>query len=109
MEEAAEERTTRMFRNIEWLNLIGNVSPMLGLLGTVLGMLLMFMEFTGGTVDINKVSGKIGIALVTTLLGLSVAIPATSAYAILRERIETLTDEALAVSQELIVHFRSGK
>ena len=44
MEEAAEEKTTQMFRSIEWLNLIGNIGPMLGLLGTVWGMIGAFFK-----------------------------------------------------------------
>ena len=42
MEESAEQRTTQMLRSIEWLNLIGNIGPMLGLLGTVWGMIGAF-------------------------------------------------------------------
>ena len=42
MEESAEERTTKYLRQIEWLNLIGNISPMLGLLGTVWGFFMGF-------------------------------------------------------------------
>ncbi|HOF17935.1 MAG TPA: MotA/TolQ/ExbB proton channel family protein, partial [Phycisphaerae bacterium] len=51
MEEAAEERTTKLLRKIEWLNLFGNVSPMLGLMGTVWGMIMAFFQIVekGGT------------------------------------------------------------
>ena len=108
MEETAEEHTTKMLRSIEWLNLIGNVSPMLGLLGTVLGMLLMFIKF-GTETDANEMGAKIGIALVTTLLGLGVAIPALSGYAILRNRVDALSSEAMSASQDLISNFRPGK
>ncbi len=109
MEEAAEERTTKMLRSIEWLNLIGNISPMLGLMGTVLGMLLMFLTFGTEGVQAEAMGEKIGIALVTTLLGLGVAIPALAVYGALRNRIDALTSEAMVVSQELISGFRPSK
>ena len=109
MEEAAEERTTKMLRSLEWLNLIGNISPMLGLLGTVLGMLLMFLSFGEAGVDAESLGRNIGIALVTTLLGLSVAIPALAAYGIMRNRIDSLTSEAMVASQDLLASFRPAK
>ncbi|MDY6914010.1 MAG: MotA/TolQ/ExbB proton channel family protein [Planctomycetota bacterium] len=111
MEEASEERTTKLLRHIEWLNLLGNIGPMLGLLGTVWGMIQAFFKIVekGGMPDPKALAGSIGIALVTTLLGLGVAIPALSVYSIMRSRIDTLTSEAMVVSQELISNFRPGK
>lgn len=111
MEEATEERTTKLLRKIEWLNLIGNIGPMLGLLGTVWGMIQAFFSIVekGGTPDPADFAGAIGVALVTTLLGLSVAIPALTIYAIMRNRIDALSSEALMVAQELISGFRPGK
>jgi len=110
MEEAAEERTTKLLRSIEWLNLIGNIGPMLGLLGTVWGMIRAFLKILeiGGMPDPGKLAGDIGIALVTTLLGLSVAIPALSVFAIMRNRIDALTSEAMVIGQQLIANFRPG-
>lgn len=111
MEEASEERTTKFLRGIEWLNLIGNIGPMLGLLGTVWGMIRVFFTIVGegGMPDPAKLAGGVGVALVTTLLGLGVAIPALAAYAILRNRIDALTSEAMVASQDLISAFRPGK
>ena len=108
MEEAAEERTTKFLRQIEWLNLIGNISPMLGLFGTVWGMILAFQTLasSGGTADPSELSGSIGIALVTTLLGLAIAIPALAVYAIMRNRVDSLTSEAMVAAQDLISTFR---
>ena len=104
MEEAAEERTTSLLRGIEWLNLIGNIGPMLGLLGTVWGMINVFFQIVskGGMPEPARLAEGIGVALVTTLLGLSVAIPALSVFAIMRNRIDALTSEAMVASQELI-------
>ncbi len=112
MEEASEELTTKLLRKIEWLNLIGNIGPMLGLLGTVWGMIQAFFKIVqeGGTPKPDKLAGAIGIALVTTLLGLSVSIPALAVYAWMRNRIDALSSEAMMISQELISTFRpTGK
>jgi len=108
MEEAAEERTTKLLRQIEWLNLIGNISPMLGLLGTVWGMILAFEKIAAspGAVDASKLADSIGIALVTTLLGLSIAIPALAIYAIMRNRVDALSSETMVAGQEMISTFR---
>lgn len=107
MEEAAEKRTTAMLRSIEWLNLIGNIGPMLGLLGTVWGMIGAFFTIVQhGSPDPKMLAHDIGVALVTTLLGLTVSIPAMSVYAILRNRIDALTSEAILAAQELISTFR---
>jgi biopolymer transport protein ExbB len=108
MEEAAEERTTRLLRKIEWLNLIGNIGPMLGLLGTVWGMIRAFFTIVqkGGTPNPADLANDIGVALVTTLLGLSVAIPALAVYALMRNKIDALSSEAMMASQELVAMFR---
>lgn len=107
MEEAAEERTTKMLRHIEWLNLIGNVSPMMGLLGTVWGMINAFFKIVEqGQPEPALLAESIGIALVTTLLGLGIAIPALAIYAVMRNRIDALSSEAMVSAQTLIATFR---
>ncbi len=111
MEEAAEERTVKLLRRIEWLNLIGNVSPMLGLLGTVWGMIIAFSKIAGSKEPPNpsELAGGIYTALVTTLLGLAIAIPSLAVYAVMRNRIDSLTSEAMVNAQELITTFRPGR
>ena len=104
LEEALEERITKLLRHIEWLNLIGNISPMLGLLGTVWGMINAFFKIVevGGMPAPAELAGAIGVALVTTLLGLGVAIPALAVYAFMRNRIDAFSSEAIVTAQELI-------
>ncbi len=111
MEEACEERTTKFLRKIEWLNLVGNVSPMMGLFGTVWGMIKTFFAIVeaGGSPEPAAFAESIGIALVTTLLGLAIAIPALAVYAIMRNRIDSLSSEAMVTCQELISTFRPQK
>ena len=77
--EASEREADRLYANVRWLNLAAAVAPLLGLLGTVWGMIRAFHDFTLLTPDQNKadyLAEGIFVALVTTLAGLSVAIPA---------------------------------
>lgn len=110
IEEAVEERTTRLLRKIELLNIIGNIAPMLGLMGTVLGMILAFNAIVaeGGVPNPVVLADAIGIALVTTFWGLVVAVPALAAYSVMRNRIDSLSAEAAMTAQELIGTFRPG-
>jgi len=110
LEEAVEERTTGLLRKIERLNIIGNVAPMLGLMGTVLGMILAFNEIvkSGGVPDAAALADSIGIALVTTFWGLVVAVPALAAYSVIRNRIDGLAAETTVAAQELVGAFRPG-
>lgn len=110
MEEASEERTTKLLRKIELLNVIGNVSPMMGLLGTVYGMIKVFSKIVqaGGMPDASQLADGVGTALVTTFWGLIVAIPALAVYAVMRNRIDALTSEAMTMAQETISAFRPG-
>ncbi|ADK80263.1 MotA/TolQ/ExbB proton channel family protein [Sediminispirochaeta smaragdinae] len=67
-----------MDRGLEALSVIGNIAPLMGLLGTVTGLMRAFhrIESLGGTVDIAAFSGGIWEAMITTAIGLIVAIPA---------------------------------
>jgi biopolymer transport protein ExbB len=106
LEEALEARSARLYRKIEYLNIIGNISPMLGLFGTVVGMILLFAEIHAADAfpRAQVVADQVAVALITTFWGLAVAIPALSVYAVFRNRIDVLTAEcALAADQILSV------
>lgn len=109
-EQSAEEETVRRYREIEPLNIIGNVAPMIGLFGTVYGMILAFREIVaaGGTPDPVQLAAGIGTALTTTFWGLVVAIPALAGYALLRTRIDGLTVEAARAAEEIVGMLRPG-
>lgn len=111
MEEAGQAEAAKLLRRIEWLNLIGNVSPMLGLLGTVWGMILAFFTIvaTGGIPHPGDLAGAIGTALVTTLVGLMIAIPALAVYAMMRHRIDALCSEAMVRCQEWVATSQAGR
>jgi biopolymer transport protein ExbB len=95
-EEAGEESTARLYRKIDILNLIGVIAPMLGLLGTVQGMIEAFnvLASSGGAAKPADLAGSISKALVTTFEGLVVAIPAMVAYTFFRSQIDHLISEA---------------
>jgi len=96
-EESLTEQAAGLFRRIEWLNLIGQVAPMLGLLGTVLGIIKVFNAIvaTGGDLLPAKFADGLSVALVTTFWGLLIAIPALAVHGALRSRIEALVNEAM--------------
>lgn len=109
-EQASDDYTVRRLRRIEPLNIIGNVAPMIGLFGTVYGMILAFGEIvaSGGTPDPVGLAAGIGTALTTTFWGLVVAIPALAGYAFLRNRIEVLTVEATRFAEALVNTLRDA-
>lgn len=72
----------RLEKNLRGLGIIAHISPLLGLLGTVTGMIKAFMQIQGlgGSVDASVLAGGIWEALLTTAAGLAVAIPTMFAY-----------------------------
>ncbi|MBR9866154.1 MAG: MotA/TolQ/ExbB proton channel family protein [Oceanospirillales bacterium] len=72
------------------LEVIASLSPLLGLMGTVLGMIVAFqqMEAAGNSVNPSVLSGGIWQALLTTAVGLAVAIPVATAHSILERKVE---------------------
>ncbi len=92
-----------MARYIPWLATFGSVSPLLGLLGTVLGVMDAFIGIaSGGSGNISSVAPGVAEALVTTVLGLAVAIPAVIAYNILANRLGVFAGELEGFAQEII-------
>jgi len=108
LEQAATEVMASRVRRVEILNVIGQVSPMLGLFGTVYGMILAFQSIvsSGGNADPVLLAGGIGTALVTTFWGLVVAIPALAGYAVLRGRLDATLAEAFGEAETLVERFR---
>ncbi|QDU30851.1 Biopolymer transport protein ExbB [Anatilimnocola aggregata] len=96
MEDATAEQAAKLFRWIEYLSVIGNLAPMVGLLGTVTGMLLAFKEVaeTEGKAGAAALADGIYQALVTTVYGLVIAIPALGFFAMFRSWIDELIAEA---------------
>lgn len=89
-----------LWNRVSYLADISNVAPMLGLLGTVLGMIKVFSElkFTSGSISAQLLAGGVGEAMSTTMFGLSVGIFATVLYAVVKSRAtRTLADAEQAV------------
>ena len=108
IEEMGDAQTTRILRPLEYLNVLGNIAPMLGLFGTVYGMIVAFQQLvaSGGSPDPAQLAGGISTALVTTFWGLVVAMPALTAYALMRNKIDALTSEGMILAEELISPFK---
>lgn len=89
--EAILNETPRITRNITLIQVISTIAPLMGLLGTVIGMILTFQAITlFGTGDPKTMAGGISIALMTTVLGLVVAIPTVLLHAIVNQRSKSL-------------------
>lgn len=95
VEDALAEQSARLMRRIEYLSLIGNIAPMVGLLGTVTGMIIAFQQVatSAGAAGAGDLAEGIYQALVTTVGGLVVAIPSLGAFAICRNRVDALIAE----------------
>jgi len=91
LQEAILNEVPRLERFLSTLGMLAAIAPLLGLLGTVTGMINTFHVITFyGTGDPRMMSGGISEALVTTMLGLSVAIPIMLSHTLLTRRIETI-------------------
>jgi len=100
IEEAANQVIHEMERYVGTLGTIAAISPLFGLLGTVIGMIQVFTEIMlQGTGNSQALAGGISQALITTAAGLVVAIPAMMAHRFFQRRIDTLV---VTMEQEAI-------
>jgi len=106
--ESLQDQAAKLLRRIEWLNLIGNVSPMVGLFGTVYGMIKLFnaIVLAGGQPQTIQLAEGISVALVTTFWGLSIAIPALAIHGVFQNRIEELVNDAVSRAESVMPHIR---
>ncbi|MFN3150860.1 MotA/TolQ/ExbB proton channel family protein [Bremerella sp.] len=111
LEDATAEQSARLFRKIEYLSVIGNIAPMVGLLGTVTGMIFAFQQVaaTQGAAGAGDLAEGIYQALVTTVGGLLVAIPSLGAFAIFRNWVDELVAEAAYVAQQVFTPLKRRK
>ena len=107
--EMQTEESVKLFQKIGWLSLISAIAPMMGLFGTGTGMFTTFgtIAASGGNVSPAKLAGGIKGALVTTMLGLSVAIPVGIAFFVMRNRVIRTSTEVNAITEYLFERFRS--
>jgi len=103
MQALARQIVGRMERGLTTLSLIAELGPLLGLLGTVIGMVQLFEDVAKkGLGDPAMISRGIYEALTATMTGLGIAIPALIAYMYLRRRIEVLVLELERHTNELL-------
>lgn len=111
LEDSLAEQSARLFRKIEYLAVIGNIAPMVGLLGTVVGMVLAFRQvaISEGSAGAGELAEGIYMALVTTVAGLLIAIPALGAFAIYRNRLDQMVAEAAYIAQHVFTPLRKKR
>ncbi len=109
MQEVGEEENMKIEHRLSYMALIGTVSPMIGLLGTVQGMISSFsvIAFSPTAPKPSELAMGISTALFTTLVGLFIAIPAIAIYNILRNRAARLALEVGILSEGLMSRFSS--
>jgi biopolymer transport protein ExbB len=109
MQEEGEKETAKLHQKISYISLIAAVGPMLGLFGTVSGMISTFNVIASSDVQPKPadLAGGISEALVTTYEGLVVAIPMTVIYAVFRNRIANVVVEVGEIVEELMGRFKT--
>ena len=112
---ATEAETRELSRYLQALATIGNITPLLGLLGTVLGMIKAFMviQQMGGKVNAAVLAGGIWEAMLTTALGLAVALPTMVAHSYLSARVDRyeaeLQDGTVVFLKSVFTRPRTGR
>jgi biopolymer transport protein ExbB len=110
LERVKERETSNLRRGLAYLGTVASATPFIGLLGTVIGILGTFQLLKGGTVTINEIGPKISEALVSTALGLGVAILAAMSFNFFTSRVEQFVIDMNDVSSEFIDYvLREGR
>ena len=109
LEAQAGIEAVKLQQKVSWMLFLSNVSPMLGLFGTVSGMITAFDEIVklGAKVTPKDLAGGISAALVTTFLGLFVAIPALLAYQIFRAKATRISIDIAGILEDMTERFRN--
>lgn len=107
MGQVGEEENMKLEHRLSYIGLVGSISPMVGLLGTVHGMVLSFMVIASSptTPKPSKLAEGVSTALITTLVGLLLAIPAVIALALLKNRMAKLVLDVGQTAGNLMSRF----
>ena len=102
--DGGERQVALLRKHLRVLNGVATVAPLIGLLGTVIGMIQAFNDIAGASAmgRPEELAVGIGLALLTTAVGLSIAIPALTLYMFLASRVDTLVMEMDDVSQNVV-------
>jgi len=103
-----EEQATLIHQLVGWLNTIAAIAPMVGLFGTISGMITTFEKIatSTGAPSPTELAGGIQTALATTFLGLCVAIPFLIIYSFARDRADKTVIDVSASAETLIMRFK---
>ena len=104
---SADLETERIMQKLTWLSVVGNIAPMLGLMGTVQGMILAFGSLSGGAPDVGALANNISQALYTTFAGLFTAVPCVAFYYSFRNNANKIVLRMEAITMELIKDLRN--
>jgi biopolymer transport protein ExbB len=110
MEMANEDATMEMEHRTTYLATVGTLGPMIGLVGTVYGMIMSFRVIAqeGATPQASQLAAGISTALFATLEGIAVSIPAIFFYSMFRNRIARLSLEVSIAAEPLLEDFAPG-
>ena len=110
MELANDDATMAMEHKTTYLATVGTLGPMIGLVGTVYGMILSFrvIATAGGSPQASQLAAGISTALFATLEGIGLSIPAIFFHAIFRNRIARLSLEVSLTAESLLEQFAPG-
>jgi len=102
--DGGERQVSQLRKHLRIINGVANVTPLIGLLGTVIGMIVAFNDIanTDAMGKHQELAGGIALALLTTAAGLLVAIPALIIYTYLAGRVDTLVMQMDDLSQEIV-------
>ena len=111
MQDVTQAESMRLEHQLGYLALIGNLAPMIGLFGTVVGMIASFQAIASGGAapSPQKLAEGIATALFTTELGLAIALPSLAAYDILKNRLARFILDVAVVSESFMGRFSPSK
>ncbi len=110
LQTAARHEIVRLERRLVVLEIIVGIAPLLGLVGTIVGMMTLFGNVgQTGLNDVSRLAGGIGLILKTTLIGLLIAIPALIAWSYFSKKVEVFAVELEALCEEFIRRQYLGK
>jgi biopolymer transport protein TolQ len=106
LETAVDSELSQLESGLPFLATVTTVSPFLGLLGTVWGVMVAFLGISqSGSADLSVVAPGIAEALITTVAGLAVAIPAVLCHNFLVARLRLIEDDLGRLTTELKIYF----
>lgn len=108
---AGDDILFELNRRLDFLSMLGSVTPLMGLLGTVIGMIKVFSRVAaaGEMSDISILAGGIWEALLTTAAGLAVAIPILFAHNYLERKLDKISHLMMQNAQKMIAAMNQGK